>query len=91
MYGLHSDFYIDYTLTLIVDMSLILGECYSNFRVAARLYDRYPNRRHPNNIVRIALFRQGRIDRIHKRQGSNEITELVVLDAVAVEPTINII
>ncbi|EZA50547.1 hypothetical protein X777_10898 [Ooceraea biroi] len=42
----------DYTLKEIVDMLVVFGECFGNYREAARLYrNRYPNRRHPNSTV----------------------------------------
>lgn len=41
----------DYTSSEIVDI-LVLGEAFSNYRQAARLYqNRYPNRQYPNDTV----------------------------------------
>jgi len=70
-------------------MSLILGKCCDNFRAAAHLYPTDTLRRHPNDTIIwncILRLRQDRIRRIRIRQGSNEITEFIVLDAVAMEP-----
>ncbi|EZA59713.1 hypothetical protein X777_16512 [Ooceraea biroi] len=75
-------------------MLVVFGECFGNYREAARLYrNRYPNRRHPNNtVIRRLKIRaeQGQLTRRHgKRDYNFDVRVLAVLAAVHIDPHIS--
>ncbi|XP_026829096.1 uncharacterized protein LOC113562803 [Ooceraea biroi] len=85
----------DYTPKEIVDMLVVFGECFGNYREAARLYrNRYPNRRHPNNtVIRRLKIRaeQGQLTRRHAKRDYDvdNVRVLAVLAAVHIDPHIS--
>lgn len=85
----------DYTSSDIVDILLVLGEAFGNYREAARLYqNRYPNRRHPNDtIIRRLKIRaqQGKLTRcrVNREYGDDDVRVLAILAAVNINPHIS--
>ncbi|KYN21999.1 hypothetical protein ALC57_05611 [Trachymyrmex cornetzi] len=86
----------DYTLNEIIDIVLVLGECYNNYRQAAVLYrNRFPHRQHPNHctISRFILRQRQRQRQKRQRRHINvperdDPTVLAVLGMTAINPRI---
>lgn len=84
----------DYTPLEIVDILLVLGESFGNYREAARLYrNRYSNRRHPNDTVIRNLKIRAQLGQLTRRAKHDydvdDVRLLTVLAAVNINPHIN--
>jgi len=87
----------DYRPNKIVDLVMILGKSRNNYAAAARLYaERYPNRRHRNNVTVQTFTQRARNglltrQRRHHQYDENNPRVITILAMIHLDPHIIVV